>query len=259
MINLTIENYNEIVIFWLVYIRWVTILFQLPIFDNMTVPMILKALFPLILSFAFYPTLSLEVAKDLAYVGIENFWILTIFYTLVGLTIGYLAKAIMSLFVSAGSIITQQVGFAAVRYFDPSTSTQIGPFEKIIQWTMIVIIISSGALLPMFKGIYQSFSTIHIYNIHNLGASPAFFLEMFKGIFVSSILLASPIIFTNLLITATLGIISRSVPQMNIIMVSFVVNIGLGLLVFAASSEEFFQVAFKLYTDKLGQWFHFVI
>jgi flagellar biosynthetic protein FliR len=42
-------------------------------------------------------------------------------------------------------------------------------------------------------------------------------------------------------------------------MVSFVVNIGLGLLVFASSSEEFFQMAFKMYTDQLGQWFQFVI
>lgn len=259
MINVSIDNYNEIVIFWLIFIRWVTILALLPIFDTMTIPMMVKTLFTLIITYAFYPTLSVEVAKDLAYVGVENFWALTIFYTIVGLLIGYLVKAIMSLFLAAGSIITQQVGFAAVTYFDPSTSTQVGPFEKVIQWTMIVIIISSGALLPMFKGVYESFSSIHFYNLHNLGASPQFFLEMFKGIFASALLLASPIIFTNLLITSILGIISRSVPQMNVIMVSFVVNIGLGLLVFAASSEEFFSVAFKLYTDKLGQWFQFVI
>ena len=42
-------------------------------------------------------------------------------------------------------------------------------------------------------------------------------------------------------------------------MVSFAVNIGLGLLVFAATSDEFFNVAFKLYTQKLGEWFQFII
>jgi flagellar biosynthetic protein FliR len=55
-----------------------------------------------------------------------------------------------------------------------------------------------------------------------------------------------------------LGIISRMIPQMNVLTVSFVVNIWLGLFVFWACSDEFFQVAFKIYTEKLGEWFRFV-
>ncbi len=82
---------------------------------------------------------------------------------------------------------------------------------------------------------------------------------MFKSLFVSSILLASPLIFTNMLIMTVLGIIARTVPQMNVIMVSFAVTIGLGLIVFVATSDEFFHIAYKLYTSKLGEWFNFVI
>ena len=51
---------------------------------------------------------------------------------------------------------------------------------------------------------------------------------------------------------------SRMVPQMNIIMVSFVVTIGIGMLVFISSSDEYFQVAYKLYVDQLGEWFNFI-
>lgn len=184
---------------------------------------------------------------------------MTAYYTIIGLAIGFLVKVIMSVFISAGSIITQQIGFAAVRYFDPNSGQQIGPFEKLIQWTMLVIIISSGALIPMFKGGFSSFSTIHAYNFGKLGASPEFYLMQFKSIFLSALMLASPLIFINILIMSVLGIIARTVPQMNIIMVSFVMNIGLGLLVFAASSDEFFQVAFKIYTEKLGNWFQLLV
>ncbi len=42
---------------------------------------------------------------------------------------------------------------------------------------------------------------------------------------------------------------------MNILMVSFVVNIGIGLLVFFAISEEFFHVAYTMYVERLGEWF----
>jgi flagellar biosynthetic protein FliR len=45
---------------------------------------------------------------------------------------------------------------------------------------------------------------------------------------------------------------------MNVISVSFAVNIGIGLLVFVAGSDEFFQTCFKMYTEKLGMWFQFI-
>lgn len=259
MLSVTVNDYHSIICFWLVFTRWMAITIQLPIFDNNSIPMVLKTLFCVVISYAFYPFVKSEVVKDIAFIGIENFWALTILYMVIGIVIGYLVKCIMNLFVSAGSIITQQIGFGAIRYFDPQSSSQIGPFEQLLQWTMLVIIISSGALIPMFKGIYNSFWSIHIYDLQKFSHSPEFFLEIFKGIFTSALMLSSPMIFINMLIMTVLGIIARTVPQMNVIMVSFVVNIGLGLLVFAASSEEFFHMAFRIYTEKLGHWFQFLL
>src|SRR5690606_11868607 len=116
---------------------------------------------------------------------------------------------------------------------------------------VLIIVLGSGALLPMFKGMFLSFYHIHIYDLGKMFQTPLFFLDFFKSLFVTSLLLASPLIFTNMLIMAILGIIARFVPQMNILMVSFVVNIGLGLLVFISCSGEFFNMAFKIYTERL--------
>ena len=60
-----------------------------------------------------------------------NFGELTISNAVLGLVIGFIVKSIMSLFLSTGALITQQIGFAAVRYFDPSSGQQIGPFRKV--------------------------------------------------------------------------------------------------------------------------------
>lgn len=259
MINVAVNDIQALVCFWLVFTRWTLIIIQLPIFDNVSIPSLVKVLFSLILSYAFFPLVKGEVYKDMVYLGVENFWVLTLFYSAISLLIGFLVKVLMDLFTASGSLITQQVGFGAVAYFDPNTAQRIGPFEKLIQWTMIVVIISSGALLPMFKGIFNSFFSIHAYDLGKMMTSPEFFLQMFKGIFMSALLLASPLIFTNMLIMTILGIVARTVPQMNVIMVSFVINIGLGLLVFTASSNEFFRVAFRIYTEKLGDWFQFIL
>jgi flagellar biosynthesis protein FliR len=258
MIQVQITDYTMILAFWLCFTRWAAIIFQLPIFDQVAIPNIVKVLATVIITYAFFPMVSGEVLKDIQYMGMNHFWLLTIYNALIGLIIGYFVKSIMDIFFSAGNIINQQVGLSAISYFDPSAQMQVGPFEKLIHWTILIMIVSTGALLPMFKGVFSSFFTIHIYDWGRMAQAHFFFIDLFKGIFIASLMLASPLIFVNLLMNCVLGIISRTVPQMNIILASFVINIGLGLLVFLAASEEFFQVAYKMYVDKLGEWFQFV-
>lgn len=234
-------------------------MFQLPLFDNSSVPSVLKILTSLVLSYAFFPMVEQLLVNEVLHFGIENFWYLTIVHTMIGLVIGFLVKSILAIFVATGTIMTQQIGFSSISYFDPTFVAQVGPFEKIIQWTILIMILTTGALLPMFKGVLGSFFSINAITIGKLGQSHIFYQEFFRNVFGSAFLLATPILITNLLLNLVMGIVARTIPQMNILMVSFVVNIGIGLFVFIAVSEEFFSVAYKLYVEKLGLWFQFVI
>jgi flagellar biosynthetic protein FliR len=258
MLNIQITDMSTIVAFWLAFTRWLAVIFQLPIFENVSIPAMVKVLATLMITIAFFPLIQDQIMLDIKYVGENSFWYLTIFNTLVGLVIGFFVKSIMGIFISSGALITQQIGLNALSYFDPQAGSPIGPFEKLIEWTVLMMILTSGALLPMFKGVVNSFSTIHVYNIGKMAGSIDFYMIMFKSIFISSIMLATPMIFINLIINAVMGIISRAVPQMNVIAVSFAVNIGLGLLVFVVGSEEFFATCFRMYTQQLGNWFQFI-
>ena len=258
MLTIQITDMTMITAFWLAFSRWLAIIFQLPLFENVAIPVVVKVLTTLLLTFAFFPMVQDQLIMDINYVGEESFWFLTIFNTLVGLIIGFFVKSLMSIFVSTGALMTQQIGLNALSYFDPQAGGQVGPFEKLIEWTVLMMIISSGALLPMFKGVISSFSTIHVYNLGKMAHSIDFFMILFKSIFISSIMLATPMIFVNLIINAVMGIVSRAVPQMNVISVSFAVNIGLGLLVFTVGTDEFFATCFRIYTDRLGDWFQFL-
>ena len=256
MIDVKVVDEKALLAFWLCFTRWLCVFLQMPLLDNMSIPAMVKVLLVLILCYAFSPYTSVSMAGDISWLGGDGFWILTLFNAIIGLAMGFMVKAIMMIFTSAGTLMTQQIGFSAVSYFDVTNMQQSGPFEILLQWTMLIIVLSSGLLFPMFKGIYDSFFSIHFMDLGKMANSPVFFLEFFKSIFLSGLLLASPLIFSNILIMIVLGIISRTVPQMNIIMVSFVVNIGLGLLIFIVSSDEFFNTGFQIYTNKLAEWFH---
>lgn len=257
MMSATLIDQAAFAAFWLGFSRWMAVLIQLPLFDNVAIPGILKVLTSFMIAWAFHPVVFPALRAEIAAVGIDHLWFLTMLHVTFGLLIGFFVKSLMSLFASAGTIITQQVGFASVSYFDPTQAQQSGPFEKLIQWVMIILIITSGALGPMFRGVVDSFYTVNALGMERMLTSHIFFAEIFKGIFTASIMLAAPLLFANLLVNVVFGIVSRTIPQMNVLMVSFVVNIGMGLLLFIAISGEFFEVSFNLYVERLGQWFQF--
>lgn len=257
--NLTIADQTAFLAFWLSFSRWSAVLMQLPLFDNVAVPNIVKVLSSFVISFAFFAELRGTLVAEINMVGLDNVWMLMMFHTCVGLIIGFLVKSIMSLFVATGSILTQQIGFASVSYFDPTQAQQVGPFERLIEWVMLILILSSGALVPMFKGVFNSFFSVNFLNADKMLKTPEYFVLFFKSAFSASILLAGPLIFANLLMNLVMGIVARTIPQMNVLMVSFVVNIGFGLLLFLGIAEEFFQVSFDLYVEKLGDWYQFLL
>lgn len=257
MISLNVFDPAVFIAFWLTFTRWTTILFQLPLFDNMTIPSIVKILSSLVITWAFFPLTRQVVIHEVNTIGLDNLWVLTAVHAVSGLVIGYLVKSLMSLFAATGSILTQQVGFASVTYFDPTQGMQVGPFEKMIQWTLLILILTSGALIPMFKGVVASFSSVNTLALAKLWQAPEFFTIIFKSIFSTAVLLAGPLLVANIMMNLVFGIVAKSIPQMNVLMVSFVVNIGIGLLLFLAISNEFFSVSFQTYIEKLGQWFQF--
>jgi len=258
MITFTITDYRELLIFWLFFTRFLTIMMQLPIFEEGKIPPVVRVLSTMIFSYALYPSVRDVIGSEIDYIGVEHFWYLTISHAMIGLFIGFLIKIIMSVFVSAGSLMNQQMGFTSVTYFDPSSVSRVGPFEMFIQWTMVIMLLQTGALLPIFKGILASFSTINLHQMSRLFQSPIFYINFLKDLFTISLVLSGPILFTNLLLHLVLGIIARVVPQLNILMVSFAVNIGLGLFVFYTISDEFFHSAYKIYLQKIGDWFQFI-
>lgn len=257
MMSVTIVDHVAFVAFWLGFSRWLAILLQLPLFDNTAVPGVVKVIASFVISWALHPVVAPALVAEIRAVGVQHLWLLTAMHVAAGLVIGFFVKSFMALFASAGTILTQQIGFASVSYFDPTQAQQTGPFEKIIQWTLVVLILTSGALVPMMKGVTESFYTVNALNFEKLTNAHAFFGETFKGIFTAAIMLAAPLLFANIMMNLVFGIVARTVPQMNILMVSFVVNIGLGLILFVAISDELFRVSFDVYLTRLGEWYQY--
>lgn len=69
-----------------------------------------------------------------------------------------------------------------------------------------------------------------------------FLVNATSEVFILGIRLAAPVMVALLLTSVVLGIMARAFPQMNVFMVSFPLNIGLGFMVLGMTLLLFFHV-----------------
>jgi flagellar biosynthetic protein FliR len=80
-----------------------------------------------------------------------------------------------------------------------------------------------------------------------------FLVKATTDVFILGIRLAAPVMVALLLTTVVLGIMARAFPQMNVFMVSFPLNIGLGFMVLGMTLLLFFHILEIAFGNLAGQ------
>ncbi|MBD3234605.1 MAG: flagellar type III secretion system protein FliR, partial [candidate division Zixibacteria bacterium] len=100
----------------------------------------------------------------------------------------------------------------------------------------------------LIKAVFQSFQIIPPGTASLNLATAEHFLRMVVNTFIIAIKIAGPAMITLFLTSVALGIIARTVPQMNVFIVGFPLKIGVGMLVLAAGLTYFSAVFTRMMT-----------
>jgi len=221
----------------LVWMRVGAMLFVAPVFGGGTVPTQTKILFSLMLSLILLPmvvvpggSLPLEIIP-LAWLGINEL--------LVGIVMGVSLVFIFAAIQYAGQIIDFQMGFAIVNLIDPTQDVQIpimGFFHFLIA---ILIFLAMDAHHWILRALVDSFAIVPIMEAGFSGLVIGGIAKAFGDLFVVAMRIAAPTIAVLMLYNASLGIIAKTVPQINLLIVGFPVRIALGLIVVGLSMTFF--------------------
>jgi flagellar biosynthetic protein FliR len=103
------------------------------------------------------------------------------------------------------------------------------------------------------RAIVDSFSIIPLGGWTMSEALIKFMVAAASDVFILGVRLAAPVMVALLLASVVLGIMARAFPQMNVFMVSFPLNIGLGFLVLGATLLLFFHVLEVAFGNLTGQ------
>lgn len=151
-----------------------------------------------------------------------------------GLMLGYITSLCFSALQIAGSFIDLQLGLSMASMFDPNTQSQTTIIQNIMYWMGVVIFFAINGHHVMIEGIQYSFSVINVGQfvfVNNF----EYIINVFVQIFSIGFRMSIPIMLALFMKDLVLGLISKSVPSLNIMMVSMPLKILVGIAFFIIS------------------------
>ncbi len=131
------------------------------------------------------------------------------------------------------------MGFAIVNLIDPTQDVQIpvmGFFHFLIA---ILIFLAMDAHHWIIRALVDSFQVVPITTAGFSGLLIGSIAKAFGDLFVVAMRIAAPTIAVLMLYNASLGIIAKTVPQINLLIVGFPIRIALGMIVVGLSMTFF--------------------
>lgn len=161
---------------------------------------------------------------------------------LVGLAIGFGAALIVGAAEMAGDVMAVQIGLSGSAILDPiDTTAQLPVLGVFMRMLTVTLLLTLGLHEVMLGALADSFTTIPPGSPVSLTGGLEALVASGTALFTIGVRFAAPVIATVLLANIALAILTRAAPQINLLSVSFPVQIALGLFVLAAALPAFGQ------------------
>ncbi len=217
-----LENYPA---FLLIFMRITAFFVTLPFFSYRNIPNAHK------IGFSFFLAWIMFFSLDPPAIGVdEQFFLLVIKEVLLGLTIGFSAYFILVAIQIAGSFIDFQMGFAIANVIDPQTGAQSPLVGQFLYTFALLLLITTNAHHLLLDGVFYSYQFVPIDQpFLPMGDKNVieFLIESFNSMFIIAFQMSIPVVGSLFLVDIALGIVARTVPQLNI----FVVGLPLKIIV----------------------------
>lgn len=223
---------QELTSFFLVLARIAGLFAAIPVLGSRSIPARIKVGTVFVVALCLYPVIRTslrEVPMDSISLGI-----IVVQECLIGITLGLLAQVVFAAVEFCGHLTGVQMGFSAATLVDP-TAGQLSLIGMLQNMLAFVFFFTLGVHHIFIRAMVESYQLVPVGKWHMSRPLLDFAVQLSAGVFVLAVKLAAPVMVSLLLVSVALGIMARTFPQMNVFMISFPLNIGLGLIILGSS------------------------
>lgn len=238
--------------FVLVLLRVSAIIVMIPVISQATVPVKIKAALSIIIAVIIFPLVAPQMPP------IKNVHFIQLIFLmmgemLIGLTIGFAARLVFAAIQIAGDIIGFQMGFSVASVIDPMSSAQVSVITELQYMIAMLVFLAVNAHHLFFQAIVQSYVLITPLSFHFSGQLMQFIFDISRDMFVIALKIAAPIMAVMIFTNVALGVVARTVPQMNIFIVGFPLQISMGLIFLGITAPLFVRITQGMFNGLEGK------
>ena len=154
---------------------------------------------------------------------------------LLGLAIGMTAAVVVHGAAMCGEVVSMQMGLSLGPALAPMPDVEASGVSQIQSLMAVVIYVGVGGHLMLLRGIADSLQVLPPGAPFALADGGRTIVAMVGTVFLTALRTGAPVIVALLVTNVALAILSRAVPQLNAMMVSFPMTIAVGLIMVGAS------------------------
>lgn len=251
---------DEIYTWWLMWLlaftRILLVFVQAPIFGSHHIPRPLLVGVAATMTFLVFPSLPVleEVPEDFREMAL---WILT--QIAVGLVIGYVSFLIMAAAQFGGEMLDIQMGLSVAASFDPASHGAINLLRRLHFYIAMLLYLVLNGHHMLVEAIFHSFRVIPLNHFYLSDIGAAELIRTTGEVFVIGTQIAAPALGALFITQVALGLLARVAPQMNVFMLSFPLNIAIGVFMISVSLPlilKLLQAQFDVNLEDLEQMIH---
>jgi flagellar biosynthetic protein FliR len=225
-----LESIQQVQGFFWVFVRIATLFFLLPFFGANNIPTMWKAGISLLMALILFPVVPPPPAFPRTIpevvMGVAS-------EVLLGLVLAIGVKMLFAAVELAGQFMGFQMGFNMASAIDPETGGQSTVMSRFLYLFTVLIFFSVNGHHMFIRALAASFYKVPPDSFHLTTPAVGALVKVSGDMFLIALKMAAPVMIAVFLSNVCLGIVARTVPQVNVLMVGFPLNIFLGMILFS--------------------------
>ena len=217
--------------FIMVLLRISSFFMGIPIFFPKSTPAMVKVGFCVVFTFIILPGVNYGNVNLIT--SNATLIIFCIAEVVTGLMLGFITRFCFFSAQMAGQLMDFQIGFSMMSMFDPISNENVTLLGNLLYWISMVMFFVVDGHHMLIRAIINSFSVVEIGKFTLTQATAMMMLNIFIQFFTLALKIAIPIILIIVITDLSIGLVSRTVPQLNVMILGMPIKILIGLSCFS--------------------------
>ena len=237
----------QIIGFVVIFARITGLMLFAPLLGDRNIPPQVKIGMAFVLALIFYPVVAAPTISPNP--DMLDIALLVLMEVSIGALIGFAARLLLSGISMAGEVAGFQMGLSIANIFDPTSETQVslvGQIQTI--FALFLLVVMDGHHL-LIQAVITSFEQIRPGKFDLSRPLYDQMVQMGGAVFLTGLKIGSPLIVALMAANFSIGLMARSVPQVNVIVVGFPFTIALGLMLLALGFPFFIEAVVVIHNQ----------